>query len=294
MAFKYQAGAMQRERVSENVYWFQSDVYAQVTAGVVAGPQWAVLIDTLALPDETLQMREYIERELNVPVRYVINTHHHADHCWGNSLFPGSTIISHELCRKHLMEEGVAALDQAKKNNPGLKQIKIVPPHITFSSGSLSLRVGKKNLILTPMPGHSDDGVTVLVEEDRILFAGDTFMPLPFVIGGNIDQLTNSLKEIGKMGLENIVQGHGDIILRGEIEDACKENLNYLAAIRKAAKAALKKREPEEYLAEMDVETCGKSRVNLGGLAADLHRRNVLYLYRVFAEQESGGEDKPL
>ena len=39
---------MQRERVSENVYWFQSKVYAQVTAGVIAGPQWAVLIDTLA------------------------------------------------------------------------------------------------------------------------------------------------------------------------------------------------------------------------------------------------------
>ena len=48
---------MHRERVSENVFWFQSEVYALVTAGVVAGPQWAVVIDTLALPDETLGMR---------------------------------------------------------------------------------------------------------------------------------------------------------------------------------------------------------------------------------------------
>ena len=45
---------MHRERVSENVYWFQSEIYAQVTAGVVAGPQWAIVIDTLALPEETL------------------------------------------------------------------------------------------------------------------------------------------------------------------------------------------------------------------------------------------------
>ena len=45
---------MQRERVSENVYWFQSELYAQVTAGVIAGPNWAVLIDTLAIPEETL------------------------------------------------------------------------------------------------------------------------------------------------------------------------------------------------------------------------------------------------
>ena len=54
---------MHRERVSENVFWFQSEVYAQVTAGVVAGPQWAVVIDTLALPDETLSIREFIEHE---------------------------------------------------------------------------------------------------------------------------------------------------------------------------------------------------------------------------------------
>ena len=82
---------MHRERVSENVFWFQSEVYAQVTAGVVVGPQWAVVIDTLALPDETLGMREFIEHELSVPVRYVINTHYHADHAWGNCFFPGAT-----------------------------------------------------------------------------------------------------------------------------------------------------------------------------------------------------------
>ena len=41
---------MHRERVSENVYWFQSEVYAQVTAGAITGPQWAVVIDTLGNP----------------------------------------------------------------------------------------------------------------------------------------------------------------------------------------------------------------------------------------------------
>ena len=87
---------MHRERVSENVYWFQSEVYAQVTAGIVAGPQWAVAIDTLALPDETLSIREFIEHELNVPVRYVINTHYHADHRSLNGLFKKVIFASHE------------------------------------------------------------------------------------------------------------------------------------------------------------------------------------------------------
>lgn len=282
---------MQRERVSENVYWFQSEVYAQVTAGVIAGPQWAVLIDTLALPEETLAMRDFIEAELNVPVRYVINTHHHADHSWGNSFFPGSTIIGHELCRKMLLEKGTVALDQSRKANPALRQVKIIAPHLTFDAGSLSLRVGKKNLILMVMQGHSRDGIGILVEEDRVLFAGDSFMPLPFIIDGDMDEQANTIKHIGKMGLENIVQGHGDIILRGEIEDACKDNLNYLSAIRKAAKAAVKRRNPMEFLAEVDIESCGKSRVLLGGLAADLHKRNLRYLYQIFADEDHVQEE---
>ena len=50
---------MHRERVSENVYWFQSEVYAQVTAGAVTGPQWAVMIDTFVLSLVMCVMREH-------------------------------------------------------------------------------------------------------------------------------------------------------------------------------------------------------------------------------------------
>ncbi len=278
---------MQRERISENVYWFQSEVYAQVTAGAVTGPQWAVVIDTLALPEETLAMRSFIEDELNVPVRYIINTHYHADHSWGNCFFPGATILSHHLTRQIMEEKGQASLEAARRQNGSFRQVKLVLPHMTFSDGNLTLRVGKKSLVLQPTPGHSRDGISILVEEDRVLFAGDAFMPLPYVVDGNFDDLVATIKAMGKMGLENIIQGHGDIILRGEIEDAVKENLAYLTAVRKAVKNAAKKRNPLEALALIDVESCGKSRIYLGGLAEDLHKRNVRYLYRQLVAEEA-------
>ncbi len=271
---------MQRERVSENVYWFQSEIYAQVTAGVVTGPQWAVVIDTLALPDESLAMRAFIEEELAVPVRYVIDTHYHADHSWGNCFFPGATIIAHSLCRQLMIDKGPLSLEGAKRQNPVFKQVKLIPPQLTFDEGELSLRVGKKNLILLPTPGHSRDGISILIEEDRVLFAGDSFLPLPYIVDGNIDELAGTIKKIGKMGLENIVQGHGDIILRGEIDDAVKENLSYLSNIRKAVRSAVRRRNPLDALAMIDIESCGKSRIYLGGLAEDLHRRNLRYLYK--------------
>ncbi|MPM77699.1 hypothetical protein SDC9_124707 [bioreactor metagenome] len=110
-------------------------------------------------------------------------------------------------------------------------------------------------------------------------------MALPYFVDGDPDELTATIKHIGKMGLENIIQGHGDIILRGEIEEATRENLAYINAVRKAVRSASKKREPLEALAEINVESCGKSRVYLGGLAEELHKRNVIYLYKHQTEE---------
>ncbi len=271
---------MQRERIADNVYSFQSEVYAQVTAGAVIGPNWAVVIDTLATPEESLQIRDFIERELAVPVRYVINTHSHADHAWGNCFFPGSTIIAHPTCRHYLETKGRQSLEDAKRNNPIFRNVRLVLPQVTFQEGEMNLRVGKKTLTLTPLPGHSDDNLGVLVEEDRVLFTGDAAMPLPYIVDGDVDELTTSLKRISRMGLENIVQGHGDIILRGEIDNFIKENLTYLSNIRKVVRKAGRRKYPQEVLDEATVESCGKSRVLIGGLAGELHRRNLRALYR--------------
>lgn len=270
---------MQRERVADNVFYFQSDVYAQVTAGAVIGPNWAVVIDTLAVPEETLQIRDFIEQELNLPIRYVIDTHYHADHAWGNCFFPGATIIAHTLSRKQLATKGQQSLIEARKQNPTFRRVKIVLPQLTFEESYLILRVGKKTLSMFPLPGPCADNIGVIVEEDRVLFAGDAFMPLPYIVDGNIDDTIASLKKISKMGLENVVPGHGDIVLRGEIDGMVKDNLAYLAALRKGVRKAARRKYPQEILSELGVEECGKSRVLIGGLAEELHRRNLRALY---------------
>jgi cyclase len=272
---------IQRERIADNVYSFQSEVYAQVTAGAVIGPSWAVVIDTLALPEETLAIRDFIEQELSVPVRYVIDTHSHADHAWGNCFFPGATIIGHSLCRGYL-EANRPALEDVRRQNQSYRNVRLVLPQMTFDQGIMNLRVGKKTLTLMPMPGHSDDNLAILVEEDRVLFAGDAAMPLPYIVDGEVDDLAVSLKKMGKMGLENIIQGHGDIVLRGEIDNFIKDNLAYLSNIKKVVRKASRRRYPQEILDETTVESCGKSRVLIGGLAGELHRRNLRSLYRKY------------
>jgi cyclase len=158
---------------------------------------------------------------------------------------------------------------------------------------------------MIPLPGHSAENIGTLVEEDRVLFAGDAAMPLPYIVDGDIDDMVASLKRIARMGLENIVQGHGDIVLRGEIDGAIKDNLAYLSSIRKAVRKAARRKDPMEMLAEIKVESCGKSRVLIGGLAEELHRRNLRALYRQMyglpspqegheGEDEEAEEDKEI
>lgn len=271
---------MQRERVSENVYWFQSEVYAQVTAGVIVGPQWAIVVDTLAVPEESIAIRKFVVEEIGVPVRYVINTHSQSDHAWGNCYFPGATIIGHTKCTEFLREKGIPALEATKKQNPLFQDTKIILPHLTFSHGELTLKVGKKNLIILLTPGHSEDGISVFVEEDRILFAGDAFIPVPQLTDGRYKDVLAVMKKFSTMGLENIIQGHGDIILRGEIDDAIEENVNYIKNVREVVEKAIKKRNPAEYLNNVNIESCGKSRVYLGGLAEQLHKRNLIWMFK--------------
>ena len=186
------------------------------------------------------------------------------------------------------------SLEGARRQNSALRNVKIVLPQITFREGQLSLRVGKKTLTLMPLPGHSADNVAVLVEEDRVMFTGDACMPLPYIVDGSIDELTASLKKVARLGLENIIQGHGDIVLRGEIDGYVRDNLSYLSAIRKAVRKAARRKYPLDLLNQVTVDSCGKSRVLIGGLAEELHRRNLVALYRqLFGEppQASDGDD---
>ncbi|MFQ5943182.1 MAG: MBL fold metallo-hydrolase [Anaerolineales bacterium] len=272
---------MIRERVSDNVYVFTSEVYAQVNAGAVVGSDYAVLIDTLAFPDEIQEIKRFTEDRLGRPVRYIINTHYHTDHTLGNSFFPRATIISHALCRQFLDTKGREALKASQEVNRELADVRIRLPSVTFVDGSATVRVGKRTLEMIPLPGHSEDGVGVLLVEDRVLFSGDVMMPVPYLADGDYDVMVASLKSIPRLKLENLVQGHGESVLRGEVSTAVRANLSYLSAVRRHVQTASRRKDPMAYLAKIGIEDCGKSRILMNGLAEDLHERNLIALYQM-------------
>ncbi len=280
-----------RERVADDVYTFQSDIYAQVNAGAVIGQEWAVVIDTLAFPEETLAIREFIEEELKRKVRYVINTHYHADHSWGNCYFPGAYVLSHALCRANLEKIGAGSLTAARETDKVFQKTQIVLPHLTIDSGVLELIVGDKTLRFIELPGHSDDGIGVYIVEDEVLFAGDVWMPIPHIVDGDPDTMRESLRKIESLTIENVVQGHGEVILRGEIYTSIDDRIAYLDTIQKIVDESSEDDFPGDYLKEKTIEICGKSRILLGGAAEEIHQQNLRHLYRKKFGNEPQGLD---
>ncbi len=271
---------MRKERVTENVYVFTSEAYAQVTAGAIVTHEGTVVIDTLPFPRETREMIDFLRAESRRGIRYVINTHHHADHVYGNYLFEEADIISSEKCREIMRKTGEKNLAETKQQTPELAEVVLRLPNITFPD-KMTIHLGDRVMRLLPLPGHTPDDIGVYIEGEKILFAGDAVMPLPYIFWGERVQLQETLKMIKEMNLENIVQGHGEVLLKGEINDVLDQGVAYLDTIYERVKSKLSSRMSKERLInEISLESCGYSPIALDGLVKQLHRSNLLRVYQ--------------
>jgi glyoxylase-like metal-dependent hydrolase (beta-lactamase superfamily II) len=280
---------MQRERVAEDIFCFTSDLYLQATASAIVTPEGTVIIDTLPFPEETKAMLRFIKRRSKSRVYYVILTHHHVDHTYGTCFLPGE-VVAHDRCRRILERHGQDVLSADQAQNPELADVRIELPEIVFDRGTLSLHVGKKTVTLFHTPGHSSDSISAYVREDKVLFAGDLMMPVPYIVGGDRTAMRESLQMLGNLAIDSIVQGHGDVLLRGEIPDAIETTYEYLDTIEREVQRAIDQGRPKASLRELDIEQCHKSRIPLNGLVEELHQANLAYLYNEYSTGEVVGQ----
>lgn len=270
---------MFRERVSDNIYVFTSDLYVQVTAGVIVTSEGAVLVDSLPFPSEARELATFIPRVCPAGVKYLVLTHYHADHTYGAYIFPQADIVAHTLCRKLLRQHGYPALERARAEEPRLEEVVLRLPDITFDDEEMGLQLAGKVMRLIHAPGHTQDSVMVYVEDDQVLFAADTVMPVPSIVDGNVEALRASLRKVAELPINNMVQGHGEVILIGEVQGTVEESLAYLDAIETKVAQAFESGQGKETLQQDNIESCGLSRLPLNGQVQQIHVANLLALY---------------
>ena len=268
------------DRVTENIYIFASDLYIQVISTVLLTKEGAIVIDTMPFPSEARQVLAFIEDKLGPnSVCYVINTHHHADHVYGTYLFEGAEVIAHDKCRELLERWGEARLDRARKETPVLGEVELCLPDITFRR-EMHLHLGNRDLRLFHTPGHTADGISIYVMGEKVLVAGDVVMPVPHIVEGDVEQLKASLLTLRAMNPSFIIQGHGNVLLRGEVPETIDSSIAYLSMITEKVRDLVERGLAPHELREIDIESCGKSRVPLNGFVSKIHLANLVALYK--------------
>lgn len=277
---------MRIDRIADDIYILMSDSYAQVTCTVLTTPDGAILIDTMPFPAEAKQVLAFVESKLGPhSVRYIITTHYHADHIYGAYLFEDALMVAQDECYRNLVHFGQAQLDRAKHETPALAPVVLRLPDMTFQR-EMHLHVSHRHLHLFHTPGHSPDAISIHIPEEKAVIAGDTVMPVPYIVGGNYAQMRQSLLAIRALKPSFVVQGHGDVLLRGEVNESIDSSVAYLSAIVEKVRALVERGQPAARLKSIDIEACGKSRIPLDGLVGKLHMENLLALYREFNKQK--------
>lgn len=279
---------MRRERVSDDIYVFTSRLYAQATASAVVHKDGIIVIDTLPYPEETQAMIDYLQSLGKGEIKYLVNTHWHGDHTFGNYLFDDDVqLVCHKYCYDELITNGYQALEEAKAGTPEFEDIILRIPDIIFDKGELVLHIGNKSVELRLMPGHTRDVTVAFAREDKVLIASDAMMPVPYFVGGDRHQYRKSLEEMLEYQLESMVQGHGEVLLRGEIPKNIEASIAYLDIIEEKVRYVIEKGYPSRVLDKVTIDECGRSRIPLNGLVQDLHRTNLYFLYNELKAEQS-------
>ncbi|WP_051022899.1 MBL fold metallo-hydrolase [Nocardia pneumoniae] len=182
-------------------------------AGVLVGPDGAVVIDTLATEGRTRALVEFVDGLGAGPARTVVNTHHHGDHNFGNHLFgPTAVVIGHDRIRPEMVETGLALTKLWPDVDWG--DVRVTLPGITFSD-NLTLHVGERRVELIHLgpAAHTTNDVVAWLPEQRVLFAGDLVMSgaAPFCLMGSVSGSIAAVRRLVELGAETVVAGHGPV-----------------------------------------------------------------------------------
>ncbi|MEW6520074.1 MAG: MBL fold metallo-hydrolase [Thermodesulfobacteriota bacterium] len=224
-------------------------------AGIIIGPDSIIVIDTLISSREGQRFLRDIREITDKPISYVINTHAHLDHVFGNGVFAGqnAAVIAHVDCRDEMARKGADTLAQAGKYGLTPEEMAgtaIVLPDLTFS-GRLQLYPGGLEVQLIHVaPSHSPGSILVYLPAEKVVFTGDILFTAfhPYMGDGDIAGWQQTLDFLAGLDADHIIPGHGPLSAKQDVADM----KGYITLFDKMARALTAgKIPPAEIAAEM-------------------------------------------
>lgn len=182
--------------------------------GFIIGDKSVAVIDTGGSFCDGLSLRQAIRARTALPIEYIVNTHVHPDHIFGNAAFAedGSAILAHHNLPRALAERGQHyLLSYGEQVGPAaMKGAKAVPP-TKLVEDSLQIDLGGRKLTLVAhRAAHTDNDLTLFDEASGILWTGDlVFLDHIPVLDGSLKGWLSITSELMKSPVRQIVPGHG-------------------------------------------------------------------------------------
>jgi quinoprotein relay system zinc metallohydrolase 2 len=264
-------------------HWPDRDNHGEIAnIGFIVGDNCVAVIDSGGNPQQGIALRSAVKRTTTKPICYVINTHVHPDHIYGNSAFknePNVRFVGHHKLARAMATRAPHYLSKADE----LLDIRVTADNIIAPDlqvkDSMTLNLGKRELLLTAhATAHTDNDLSVYDKTTDTLWLADLLFQehIP-VIDGSIKGWLNEIKKLESQQYKLVIPGHGGLVK--DWPASLQPQKAYLQQLQTEIRTVIKQGKTLEYA----VEHVGLAAKDRWQLFDQFHRKNVTI---AFAELE--------
>ena len=234
------------KQIASDLYFFYD--FDGSNAVFLVTEEGVLVIDTRTHPRDGRDLLDRIRKLTDKPIKWVINSHFHGDHHFGNAPFKaaGATFVAQaETARimQHVQAKEMARrIDGFKSQGLDPSEVKLVPPDVTFDS-NMTIKLGGREVRLMYLgPGQQAGDTFVAFPHARALFTPGAFgkrsMP-NMAFTPSVDSWVKLLEQVAGMDVDRILPAHGDVATRADVKELAAMLADEYATVKDAAAKGL-------------------------------------------------------